>query len=86
MQGGILAARECVLYKILLYQRTSKVLNSLEEAQQARIRHHLKELAAWPVSHRDITMMAGDFKGYYRLRIGQLRPILVVNEASKTIC
>lgn len=66
------------MYQILLYQDAAKFFTSLEASQQERIRNKLKELVAWPVRHLDIKAMAGNLKGYYRLRTGDFRILFIV--------
>ncbi len=73
------------MYRVLLYRDAAKFLSSLASTQQERIRNKLKDLSAWPVGHLDIKPMAGDMKGYYRLRIGDFRVLLVVDETQQTI-
>ncbi len=61
------------MYRIFLYRDAAKFLSTLDNPQQERIRNKVRELRAWPVHHLDIKPMAGDLKGYYRLRVGDFR-------------
>jgi len=73
------------MYRVVLYRDAWKFLTGLDHEQQNRIRNKLKELKAWPVSHMDIKAMAGEFKGYHRLRIGSFRVLFVVDNTTQTI-
>ncbi len=73
------------MYRIFLYRDAAKFLSTLDNPQQERIRNKVRELRAWPVHHLDIKPMAGDLKGYYRLRVGDFRVLFVLDESKQTI-
>jgi mRNA interferase RelE/StbE len=47
----------------------------LPEPQKERIKSVLKQLADSPLGYPGVIQMAGDWSGYFRIRVGQIRII-----------
>ncbi len=54
-------------------------------ATDSRIKDQLKELQAGPVNKPHVKQMAGDWKGYYRMRSGNTRIIFWIDHDNNII-
>ena len=61
--------------EVILHRRALRYLQRLSKADQARVRTHLSQLGEDPIGHPGLIRMAGEWTGYYRIRIGDLRVI-----------
>lgn len=60
-------------YKIVVHRRATRYLKSLPEIQKDRIKQSLRELEDGISEKMDIKLMAGEWKDYHRMRIGNVR-------------
>lgn len=72
-------------YKVIVHKRAAHCLKRLPEFQRQRIKQSLKELENGIVDRVDVKSMAGEWKGYYRMRIGEVRVIFWIDHKQKTI-
>ena len=72
-------------YKVIVHKRAARYLKSLPEFQRQRIKQSLKELEDEITDNVDVKSMVGEWKGYYRIRIGDVRVILWVDRKLKII-
>jgi mRNA interferase RelE/StbE len=70
------------MMKLKLSKNSIKFLNNLSEKEKLRIKQKLKylivnlnETGNIPFQELDIKTLTGDWKGYFRLRIGKIRII-----------
>jgi mRNA interferase RelE/StbE len=61
--------------KIIVHHSAAKYLQRLPKNIQEHIKTTLKQLEINPLEHADVKAMAGEWTGYYRLRIGKFRII-----------
>ena len=62
-------------YRVVVHQRAVRHLNRLPKAQKQRIKQSLRELEDGISDRADVKAMLGEWKGYYRMRIGDIRII-----------
>jgi mRNA interferase RelE/StbE len=72
-------------YRVIVHKRAVKYLQSLSVVQKDRIKQSMKKLENGIDSLTDIKQMAGDWKGYYRTRVGGVRIIFWIERELKTI-
>jgi mRNA interferase RelE/StbE len=72
-------------YKVIVHKRAARYLKSLPEFQRQRIKQSLKELEDGITDNVDVKSMVGEWKGYYRMRIGDTRVIFWIDHKLKTI-
>jgi mRNA interferase RelE/StbE len=66
--------------RIVVHRRAAKYLKNLPQEHQERVKSVLKRLAAAPLSYPGVIQMAGDWSGYFRIRVGQIRIIFWFDE------
>lgn len=72
-------------YDVIVHKRAARYLKSLPAFQKERVKQSLKNLENGINNRTDIKQMAGDWKGYYRMRLGDIRIIFWINQELKTI-
>ncbi|MFH1336303.1 MAG: type II toxin-antitoxin system RelE/ParE family toxin [Candidatus Zixiibacteriota bacterium] len=72
-------------YRVVVHQRAVRHLKRLPKAQKQRIKQSLKELEGGISDRADVKSMMGEWKGYYRIRIGDIRIIFWIDRKLKTI-
>ncbi|MGB2770603.1 MAG: type II toxin-antitoxin system RelE/ParE family toxin [Candidatus Zixiibacteriota bacterium] len=72
-------------YKVIVHKRAARYLKSLPESQRQRIKQSLRELEGGITGKVDVKSMAGEWKGYYRMRIGDDRVIFWIDHKLKTM-
>ena len=73
-------------YRVIVHKRAARYLRRLPEFQKQRIKGSLKELEDGVTDKVDVKSMVGEWKGYYRMRIGDIRVIFWMDHKLKTIC
>jgi mRNA interferase RelE/StbE len=72
-------------YKVIVHKRAARYLKGLPEVQKQRITQSLKELEDGIAGKTDVKSMAGEWKGYHRMRIGHSRVIFWIDHKLKAI-
>lgn len=72
-------------YKVVVHNRAIRYLNKLPEFQRERIKQSLKELENGIAETPNVRPMAGDWKGYYRMRLGNIRIIFWIDHPARMI-
>lgn len=67
--------------RVVVHKRAAKFLENLPNPAKARIKTALSLLASDPFNYPGIIRMAGDWSGYYRIRIGSTRVIFWFDES-----
>lgn len=70
---------------IVIHHRAAKYVRKLPNPQKSRLKDLLKQLQNEPLTHPQIRQMVGDWAGYYRLRLGDIRIIFWYEEATDTV-
>ena len=66
--------------KTVIHRRAFRYLRRLSRTEQERLRGALARLAVDPVAYPGLVYMAGEWTGYRRIRIGDLRVIFWYDE------
>jgi mRNA interferase RelE/StbE len=72
------------MYQLRLEKRASKALNKISEPVKSRIINTLEEMSQDPFSG-DIRALQGEWKGFYRRRVGDFRIIYSVDAEIKVV-
>lgn len=73
------------MFKIIVHKRALKYLSKLTSSKKTKIKKLLTELIDNPIQREDVKPMLGEWKGYYRIRIGNVRLIFWVDQDKKII-
>jgi mRNA interferase RelE/StbE len=73
------------MFKIIVHKRAHKYLNKLTSFRITKIKKLLTELINNPIQREDVKPMLGEWKGYYRIKIGNIRLIFWVDQVKKII-
>lgn len=73
------------MYRVIVHRRAARYLQRLPGPQRERIRALLRDLASAPMDRSDVRPMAGEWAGYYRIRLGDTRLIFWVAEQEMTV-
>jgi mRNA interferase RelE/StbE len=76
-----------MIWKIEVSSRFEKYYLKLPPTNRKRVKAKLGELKDLinPILHKDVKPLTGDLKGFFRMRIGELRIIFSIIDESKTI-
>jgi len=66
--------------RVVVHKRAAKFLKNLPNPEKTRIKNALFKLASAPHDYPGLIRMAGDWSGYYRIRIGSFRIIFWIDE------
>ncbi|MFC2166927.1 type II toxin-antitoxin system RelE/ParE family toxin [Acidobacteriota bacterium] len=74
-------------WRVELSKSAFKHLKKLEEKSAQKILENLQELEGWenPCFHQDIRPLVGQLKGFYRLRVGNMRIIFELDRNNRRI-
>ncbi len=73
------------MYRLVIHRRAARYLRRLPEEQQTRIKRMLEQLQNDPVNSSGIRKMVGDWQGYRRVRVGNLRIIFWIDEDEQVV-
>ena len=73
------------MYRLVVHRRAARYLRRLPQPQRTRIKDTLRALRRSPFGLRDVRAMAGEWAGYHRIRIGDLRIIFWMDEVKQVI-
>jgi mRNA interferase RelE/StbE len=73
------------MYQIKLSKQAVKFLNKLNDPLLLNLKSKLTTLAHYPDCNLDIKVMKGEYKGYFRIRVGSIRVIFYPDDKSKII-
>ena len=71
--------------RLVLHRRAAKYLGSLPKPQKERVKTALQQLANAPTVYPGLIHMAGEWSGYFRIRIGQIRVIFWLDDMADII-
>ena len=72
------------MFQVVVHKRAASYLKRLPSDQKERLKKALRELAQDPF-RSGVKAMVGEWRGYYRLRVGNLRVIFWVDQETRTI-
>lgn len=73
------------MYSIEFTERARKQVLRLDAPVQERVEAAIDRLAHWPVRGKSVRPLKGELGGLHRLRIGDYRAILAVDEERQII-
>ena len=73
------------MYDLKPHKRVIKYLKRLPEDKKELVKTKLRSLAIAPDQYSGLVSMTGQWKGYSRIRIGELRVIFEIDDLNKTI-
>ncbi|HMO84560.1 MAG TPA: type II toxin-antitoxin system RelE/ParE family toxin [Lacipirellulaceae bacterium] len=71
--------------QVVLHRRAARYFERLDERLKQQLRARLEALGRDPSAMPGVKPMQGEWKGFYRLRHGDLRIIYLVDRASDTV-
>jgi mRNA interferase RelE/StbE len=63
--------------RVVVHRRAAKYLKSLPNPLQKRIKLVLSQLSEASLNYPGVIRMAGDWSGFYRIRVGPIRVIFL---------
>lgn len=73
------------MYKVTIHRRASRYLKKLPTPEKENIKKSLRKLALDPFHNPNVKHMVGEWKGYHRIRIGNVRVIFWIDQEEKMI-
>ena len=73
------------MFKIVLHRRATRYFERLDARLKAQLRTRLEALGRDPLGMPGVTAMAGQWKGFYRMRHGDLRIIYTLETSDQTV-
>lgn len=73
------------MYTVVVHRRAARYFKKLAQDQQIRIKHVLNEMKNDPFGLSGIKSMVGDWAGYQRVRVGNVRIIFWIDKDKKTV-
>jgi len=73
------------MFKVIVHKRASLYLRKLSRPQKEAVKNELEKLKVEPPQNPRVRQMLGEWKGYHRIRIGNLRVIFWIDTMGKTI-
>lgn len=74
-----------MIYHVIIHKRAVRYLNSLTGHQRDRIKKSLKDLENGINEKTGVKPMTGIWKGYYRMRVGDIRIIFWIDNTLMTV-
>ncbi len=71
--------------RVIIHRRAAKYVRKLPNPQKDRVKTLLKQLQHEPLMQPQVRQMAGDWAGYYRIRLGNIRIIFWYDNESDTV-
>jgi mRNA interferase RelE/StbE len=66
--------------KVIVHRHAAKYLQRLPKKTKERIKNILKKLEENPLEQPNVKHMVGDWAGYHRIRVGEIRIIFWFDE------
>lgn len=71
--------------KVVVHHRAANYVRKLPNPQKSRLKQLLKDLENKPLAHPQVRQMVGDWAGYYRIRLGDMRVIFWYEAETDTV-
>ena len=72
------------MYEVILYKDAVKFLKKIGKTKAEKVKKDLENLKNWP-KVKNIKKMYGEYDGYYRKRVGDIRIIFFVKNSQRKI-
>lgn len=73
------------MYAVVIHRRATRYLQRLSQDQQIRIKQVLNQMRNDPLELSGIKNMVGDWAGYHRVRVGNIRIIFLVDKPKNIV-
>ena len=73
------------MYAVVVHKRAARCLKKLPQDQQTRIKNILSQMNSRPLGLPSIKSMVGDWAGYHRVRMGNVRIIFWIDELKEIV-
>ena len=73
------------MYRVTIHRQASRYLKKLPTPEKENIKESLRKLALDPFQIPNVKHMVGEWKGYHRIRIGNVRVIFWIDQEEKII-
>ena len=73
------------MYAVVVHKRAARYLKKLPQGQQTKIKHVLSQMKSQPLGLPAIKNMVGDWAGYHRVRVGNIRIIFWIDEPKNIV-
>jgi mRNA interferase RelE/StbE len=73
------------MFKVVVHRQVARYLKKLSESQREKIKEVLRELEKEPFQKSDVKHMLGEWKGYHRIRVGNIRIIFWIDQKENII-
>jgi len=73
------------MYRIIIHKRAARYLQRLPQFQKEIIKAAIKRLTDNPFDSKEVKQMVGNWKGYYRIRVQDVRVIYWVDKENSVI-
>jgi mRNA interferase RelE/StbE len=73
------------MYIIVVHQRAARYLKKLSQDQQVKIKHVLNQMKNDPLGLSGTKSMVGDWAGYRRVRVGNVRIISWIDKLKNIV-
>ena len=73
------------MYRVVVHRRAAQYLQRLPRSQRERIQSVLRDVALEPVRRPHVKPMVGEWQGYYRIRVGDVRIIFWLDTQDMTV-
>jgi len=71
--------------RIIVHRRAARYLRKLPKSYKERIKKTLRQLENHPLEFPNIRQMLGEWAGYHRIRIGDIRVIFWFDESEDIV-
>ncbi len=71
--------------KVIVHRHAARYLNRLPKGTKSRIKEILKELENDPLEQSGVVHMVGEWAGYHRIRVGNLRIIFWYDQSDDIV-
>ncbi len=73
------------MFRIVLHRRAARYFERLDAKLQTQLRAKLEAVGRDPLKMPGVKAMAGEWKGFYRIRHGDLRIIFTLETSERTV-
>lgn len=73
------------MFRVIVHRRATRYLKKLPIFQKERVKEVLRELGIEPLQMFNVKHMLGEWKGYHRIRIGDIRIFFWINQEDGTV-
>lgn len=73
------------MYRVIVHRRAARYLKKLSKLKKERIKNILSQLKRHPLDLSNVKSMIGNWEGYHRIRVGNIRIIFWIDEGEHIV-